>query len=53
MAGAVRNLWNSRVQSDQRHSERTVALGVNITAFRNLYFYNFFDGTVSKMHCNT
>lgn len=27
------------VQPDQRHSE-TVALAVNITAFRNLYFHN-------------
>lgn len=41
MAGAARNLWSSTVQSDQRYSERTVALGVNIIAFRNLYFYNF------------
>lgn len=49
-AGAARNLWSSTVQSDQRYLERTVALGVNIIALRNLYFYNFFDGTVSKMH---
>lgn len=48
--GAARNLWSSTVQSDQRHLGRTVALGVNVIAFRNLYFYNFFDGTVSKMH---
>lgn len=40
-AGAARNLWNSTVQSDRRYSGRTVALGVNIIAFRNLYFYNF------------
>lgn len=48
--GAARNLWSSTVQSDPRHLGRTVALGVIVIAFRNLYFYNFFDGTISKMH---
>lgn len=37
-AGAARNLWSSTVQSDQRYLDRTVARGVKIIAFKNLYF---------------